>query len=82
MNFWEVLLAPEICIMYKYSIRGHSTTTWTNSDSILTPSPPRVDKRGHFTNSPMSTWTKIDPSPHKKNLYVQSAEYVGKFGYT
>ena len=27
-------------------IRGHSTTTWTNFDPILTPSPPRVDKRG------------------------------------
>ena len=28
-------------------VRGHSTTTWTNFDPILTPSPPRVDKRGH-----------------------------------
>ena len=36
-------------INYKASIRGHSTTTWTNFDPILTPSPPRVDKRGHFT---------------------------------
>ena len=30
-------------------IRGHSTTTWTNFDPILTPSPPRVDKRGYST---------------------------------
>ena len=28
-------------------VRGHSTTTWTNFDPILTPSPPRVDKCGH-----------------------------------
>ena len=30
---------------------GHSTTTWTNFNPILTPSPPRVDKHGHFTYS-------------------------------
>ena len=33
-------------------VRGHSTTTWTNFDPILTPSPPRVDKRGHSTYPP------------------------------
>ena len=29
-----------------------STTTWTNFDTILTPSPPRVDKCGHSTYPP------------------------------
>ena len=33
-------------------LRGHSTTTWTNFDPILTPSPPRVDKCGHSTYPP------------------------------
>ena len=28
-----------------FNLRGHSTTTWTNFDPILTPSLPRVDKR-------------------------------------
>ena len=31
-------------------VRGHSTTTWTNFHPNLTPSPPRVDKRGQSTN--------------------------------
>ena len=35
-----------------FCIRGHSTTTWTDFDSILTPSPPRVDKRGYSTYPP------------------------------
>ena len=34
-------------------LRGHSTTTWTNFDPILTPSPPpRVDKCEHSTYPP------------------------------
>ena len=46
-NSWESLMdlkqtKPEM-------LRGHSTTTWTNFDPILTPSPPRVDKHGHST---------------------------------
>ena len=34
-------------------VRGHSTTTWTNFDQILTTTLPRVDKRGHFTYPPL-----------------------------
>ena len=42
-------------------IRGHSTTTRTKFWPILTPSPPRVEKRGHLKYPPpLSTWTKGD----------------------
>ena len=34
------------------AIRCRSTTTWTKFYLILTPSPLRVDKRGHFTSPP------------------------------
>ena len=33
-------------------VRGHSKSTWTNFNPILTPFPPRVDKPGHFIYPP------------------------------
>jgi hypothetical protein len=33
-------------------IRGHSTTKWTNFDTILTPSPPQMDKHGLYAEPP------------------------------
>ena len=40
----------------------YSTTTWTNFDPILNPSPPRVDKRGLLHTK----WAKkCPPPPHK-----------------
>ena len=51
-------------------IRWHKTTTWTNFDPILTPSLPRVDKRGHSTYPPPcprgQNGQKRPPPLHKK----------------
>ena len=56
--------STKISYPFTLKLRGHSTTTWTNFDPILTPSPPRVDKRGHSTYPPpcprgqKGQWTK------------------------
>ena len=50
MNFTKYLTVHLQTL--RFDIWGHSTTTWTNFDPILTPSPPRVDNRGHSTYPP------------------------------
>ena len=63
--------------MYAYlqfhRIWGHSTTTWTNFDPILTSSPPRVDKRGHSTYPPpvhVDKRGKKSPPPIKYSIKI------------
>ena len=43
---------PGPCLDFRFQY-AHSTTTWTNFDPILTPSPPRVDKRGLLHTPPV-----------------------------
>ena len=60
-NYILKLTVSEACTNY---VRGHSTTTWTNFDPILTPHPSRVDKRGHLIYPPpLFKWTKYGQKP-------------------
>ena len=36
----------------KATLRGHAQTMWTVFWTFLTPPPPLIDKRGHFSDPP------------------------------
>ena len=71
-NLWsdDKFQCDSCCTLQEAHVRGHSTTTWTKIYLILTPFPPRVDKRGHLTYPPPvhvdKRWTKAPPLKYQQ----------------